>query len=190
MRAIVVCVAGLVMLSACSKKPDAAPASAPGSTAAAGPAAAAPASAPASAVAAPAPTGAPISGVYSVNGKAATLTQVTAHPDEPFDGKPVTAILFTSKDQGGDPKAFSGALFGHFGDAVLIKVNSEGQVVECEVVNSGLTHGQTASLSGVFKITDFQNTGGQISGHLTSGGPTDFFGDKIDVDLTFHTTVS
>ncbi len=33
----------------------------------------------------------------------------------------------------------------------------------------------------------YQASGGQISGHLTSGGPTDVFGQKADVDLTFHT---
>jgi hypothetical protein len=39
----------------------------------------------------------------------------------------------------------------------------------------------------VFKLQNYSAAGGQISGRLTSGGPTDVFDQKVDVDLTFHT---
>jgi hypothetical protein len=36
-------------------------------------------------------------------------------------------------------------------------------------------------------VKNYQATGGQISGVLTTGGPNDVFGQKLDVDLSFHT---
>jgi hypothetical protein len=56
------------------------------------------------------------------------------------------------------------------------------------VVHSGLQNpAGSVSIGGVFTIKDYQASGGQISGDLTTGGPTDVFGKKLDVDLTFHT---
>lgn len=178
-------VAGLVLLAACSKAPvntqSAASAALP-SAAAPSAATAAPA-APAAAVSGPA-----ISGSYTADGKPAALTQVTAHKDDPFDGTPVTALVFTAKDQGGDDKAAFDALFDKFGDAMVIKVEPDGTVIGADIVHSALkSPSGSVSISGVFTIKDYQAAGGQISGHLTTGGPTDVFGQKVDVDLTFHT---
>jgi hypothetical protein len=36
-------------------------------------------------------------------------------------------------------------------------------------------------------VKNYRAAGGQISGELTTGGPNDVFGQKVDVDLTFHT---
>jgi hypothetical protein len=57
------------------------------------------------------------------NDKPAALTQVTAHKGDPESGKPVTVLVFTTKDQAGDPKAAFNALFGKFGDALVAKVS-------------------------------------------------------------------
>jgi hypothetical protein len=169
-----------LLVAACSKAPGNAASGA--GVAAAGAASAAPAAAPAG----PA-TGAAVSGSYTVDGKAAVLTQVTAHKDDPFDGQPVTAIVFTAKDQGGDAKAADNALFGNFGDAVVVRVEPDGAVVGADLVHSGLKEQGSVSLSGALTAKNFQATGGEISGEITSGGPTDVFGQKVDVDLTFHT---
>jgi hypothetical protein len=180
--------AGLVLLVACSKAPanTQAAASAAPQSAAAQSATSAPAPV---ASAAPAAAGPAVSGRFVGNGKAATLTEVTAHPDDPFDGKPITALVFTTKDQGDDKDAAMDALFGKFGDAIVIKVEPDGTVIGADVVHSGLKTegGGSVSISGVFTITGYQAAGGQISGEVTSGGPTDVFGQKLDVDLTFHT---
>ena len=61
----------------------------------------------------------------TVDGNAAALTQVTAHPDTPVNGQPVTAIVFTEKDQGGDPQT-EDALMGNFGDARVVRVTPDG----------------------------------------------------------------
>ncbi|HEY5007912.1 MAG TPA: hypothetical protein VII42_07905 [Caulobacteraceae bacterium] len=188
MRNAFLAVAGLVLVAACSKAPantQSAVSAAPQSAVA--PSAAAAASAAPTAPAAGA-SGPAISGSYTADGKPAVLTQVTAHKDDPFDGTPVTALVFTAKDQGGDDKAAFDALFDKFGDAMVIKVEPDGTVIGADIVHSALkSPSGSVSIAGVFTIKDYQATGGQISGHLTTGGPTDVFGQKVDVDLTFHT---
>jgi hypothetical protein len=187
MRVMFVCLAGALLVGACSKAPTAAQ-----SANAAAPPAPAPAATPA---AAPAfTTGPAVSGTYTGNGKPAVLTQVTAHKDDPFDGKPITALVFTANDQGGDDKAALDALFGKFGDAIVARIEPDGTVIGADVVHSGLhspldpkSPSGSISISGVFKLENYSAAGGQISGRLTSGGPTDTFDQKVDVDLTFHT---
>jgi hypothetical protein len=174
--AIVVLAASLALMTGCSKSPP----SNAGSSASASSVAAAQSTAAASA-------GSGVSGTFSGDGKQVTLTQVTALKDDPFDGQPVTALVFSSKDQGGDPKAATNALFGNFGDALVAKVTPDGSVVETDVIHSGLQQQGSVSVSGVLKIKNFVDSGGVISGEITSSGPSDVFGKKLDVDLTFHT---
>ncbi len=183
----VVCLAGMLMMAACSKAPAGAQ-----SANTAQNAAAAPASAPPSAAATPVTpsftAGPAVSGTYTGNGKAATLTEVTAHKDDPFDGQPVTALVFTEKDQAGDDKAAMDALFGKFGDAIVARIEPDGTVIGADVVHSGLkSPSGSISISGVFMVKDYSAAGGEISGHLTSNGPVDVFDQKVEVDLTFHT---
>jgi hypothetical protein len=183
MHRTLACLAGLLLIAACSK----APAPAQGANAAPVTPAAAPQGAAASAPTV-ATTGPAVSGTFTGDGKPATLTQVTAHKDDPFDGQPVTALVFTSKDQGGDDKAAFDALFDKFGDAIVVKVEPDGTVVGADVVHAGLkSPSGSISLSGVLKLEGYSAAGGQISGHLTSGGPVDVFDQKLEVDLTFHT---
>ncbi|HZZ35913.1 MAG TPA: hypothetical protein VFE03_09320, partial [Caulobacteraceae bacterium] len=117
MRQPLICVAAVALLAACSKPAANAPkADAPAST----PAATVPA-----APAAPAVSGPAVSGAYTANGKPATLAFVSAHPDEPFSGQPVTELVFTSQDQGGVAKPGFDASFGKLGDAIVIKVHPD-----------------------------------------------------------------
>jgi hypothetical protein len=179
MRNVVLGLAGLTLLVACSKAPGNA-----GSSAA--PASAAPAAAAAAAPTAAPVTGPPVSGSYTVDGKAAVLTQVTSAKDDPFDGQPVTDVILTAKDQAGDAKPAVDALFGNFGDAIVVRIEPDGTVVGADIVHSALKEQGSVSLSGVFSVKNYQASGGQISGELTTGGPNDVFGQKVDVDLTFH----
>jgi hypothetical protein len=182
MRMTFVCLAGVLLIAACSKAPAPAQSanSATPATPAAGPQAAA--------TPAAAATGPAVSGTYTGNGKPATLTQVTAHKDDPFDGKPVTALVFTAKDQGGDDKAAFDALFNKFGDAIVAKVQPDGTVTGVDVVHSALqSPSGSISISGVFTTKDYSESGGQISGRLTSNGEVSVFDQKVAVDLTFHT---
>jgi|SRR5450432_270530 len=182
MRNMLFCLAGLALVAACSKAPTNAPAAnAAAPQASAAPPAATPAATPAFTA------GPAVSGTYLGNGKPAMLTQVTAHKDDPFDGKPVTALVFSAKDQGGDDKAAVDALFAKFGDAIVAKVEPDGTVVGVDVIHSGLqSPSGSISISGSFTMKDYSEAGGQISGHLTSNGPVDVFDQKVEADLTFH----
>jgi hypothetical protein len=131
---------------------------------------------------------APVSGVYTCDGTAAALTQITAHAGDPEGGKPVTVLVITAKDQAGDPKAAFKALFNNFGDAIVVKVFADGKVYSGDLVHSKLqAPGGSAQLFGVLKIENFSTAGGEISGRLTSGGPVDVHGQSLNVNLTFHT---
>lgn len=181
MRVIAVGLVAALILAGCSKKPEA-PAK-PG-----GAASNAPATAPATPAAPTAPSGPAVSGVFTGNGKPSTLTQVTAHKGEPFDDQPVTELVFTAKDQGADADAEMQAHFGKYGDSVVARVTPDGNVIGADIRHSGLNMpGGSVSLSGMISIKDYKNAGGQISGRLTTGGPTDVFGQTFDMNLTFHT---
>ncbi len=184
MRKAIICLAGIALIAACSKAPTDAGKSEAAAAAASGTAASAPTTpaAPTAAV-----TGPPVSGTYTANGKPAALTQVTAHTDEPFDGKPVIELVFTAKDQTGDPKAGFNALFGKLGDAITVKVQPDGTVIGANIVHAGLKREGSIAISGPITMQDYHSEGGQISGHLTSGGPIDVFDEKVAIDLTFHT---
>ena len=176
MRIALTYIAGVLLVAGCSKAPSGA---APPRAQVAAAANAAPAT--------PAGAGPPVSGVYTGNGKPATLTEVTAHKDDPFDGHPITDLVFTASAQGGDANASTDALFGKFGDAIVVRVEPDGTVVGADVVHSGLkSPSGSISISGPFSMKDYRSAGGQISGHLTSGGPVDVFDQKVEVDLTFH----
>jgi hypothetical protein len=129
--------------------------------------------------------GAP-TGTFTVNGKPAALTQVTAHKGEPERGQPVTVLVFTTKSQGGDAKAAFNALFNNFGNAVVAKVFEDGKVYSVDLVHTALDS-PTGSLQvfGTVTMKDFSTAGGTISGRLTSGGPQTARNDKWDLDLTF-----
>ena len=125
-------------------------------------------------------------GVFTVNGKPAALTQVTAFKGEPESGKPVTVLVFTTKNQGGDPKAAFNALFDKYGNAIVVKVFDDGKVYSADLVHASLdSPNGTLQVFGVLKIEDFAMAGGVISGRLTSGGVHTARNDKWDVDITF-----
>ena len=125
-------------------------------------------------------------GVFTVNGKPAALTQVTAFKGEPESGKPVTVLVFTTKNQGGDPKAAFNALFNKYGNAIVVKVFDDGKVYSADLVHASLdSPNGTLQVFGVLKIEDFAMAGGVISGRLTSGGVHTARNDKWDVDITF-----
>src|SRR5215472_10942967 len=108
-----------------------------------------------------------VSGNFKGNDKPATLTQVTAHKGEQ-SGKPVTILVFSSKDQAGDAKPDFDALFGKLGDALVVKVFADGQVYSGDIVHSNLdAPGGSIQTFGVLKIPDFKLADGKISGHMT-----------------------
>jgi hypothetical protein len=133
------------------------------------------------------PDASAVSGVYMAGGEPAALTDVTAHKDDPFGGQPVTALVFTVAPQGDDVDADSDAHNGKFGDALVVRVQPDGRIIGVDMLHHGLvkTDGYITAV-GVLSLQDYQVAGGEISGHLTSGGRVDAWGQQINVDLTFH----
>jgi hypothetical protein len=128
-----------------------------------------------------------VSGFYKGNGKPAALTQVVARKGEPESGKPVTDLVFSTKDQAGDAKPAFNALFGKFGDAIVVKIFADGKIYSVDLVHSNLdAPGGSIQVFGGFTMKDFAMAGGEISGHLSSGGEHEVHGQKWDVDLTFR----
>jgi hypothetical protein len=182
MRQAVACLAALGLVAACSKAPPA--------NAAANQASAAPSAAPAAASNAPV-SGAPVSGVYTAGGKPAVLTDISTQKDDPFDGVPVTLIVMTVQSQGGEAAASDDAHNGKFGDALIIRVEPDGTVIGSDFVHHGLDKSDGyMSQTGTLTLKDYKVADGQISGHLTSGGPAGVGATTdnqfINVDLTFH----
>lgn len=129
-----------------------------------------------------------LSGVYKGNGKPAALTQVTAQKGAPESGKPVTVLVFTTKDQADDPKAGFNALFGKYGDALVVKVWPDGSIYSTDVMHAGLNSPNgSVTVFGVMQMKDFKVANGEVSGHLTTDGPKEIQGQTWEVDLTFQT---
>jgi hypothetical protein len=187
MRAALFCLAGLMLLGACAKATPAATNTTSSSSTQTVTQTTTLTQTNATPIAPAPPAGAAVSGIFAADGQQSVLTQVSAHPDDPFDGQQVTALVFTAKDQAGDPKAADDAMFGKFGDALVIRVEPDGTVIGAQVMHAGLKGQGSVSLSGVLTLKGYTAAGGQISGEITSGGPTDVFDHKLNVDLTFHT---
>jgi hypothetical protein len=129
-----------------------------------------------------------LSGAFKVDGKAAALSQVAAYAGEAEAGQPTTVLVFSTKNQGKDPKAAFNALFAKFGDALVVKVLPDGKVFSADLVHANLSSPNgSAQVFGVVKINDFKASGGEISGEVTSGGPRDLRGQSWEIDLTFKT---
>jgi len=129
-----------------------------------------------------------LSGVYKGNGAPAALTQVAAYKGEPESGQPVTVLVLSAKSQAGSAKPAFDALFGKFGDALVVKIFPDGKVYSLDLVHSKLeSPGGSIQVFGVLKLTDFKMADGKVSGHLSSGGPSKVRDQTWEVDLTFET---
>jgi hypothetical protein len=69
-----------------------------------------------------------------------------------------------------------------------VKVFADGKVFSGDLVHSSLeSPGGSIQVFGSLTMTDFTMTGGEISGHLSSGGPRNLRDQTWEVDLTFKT---
>jgi hypothetical protein len=127
----------------------------------------------------------PVSGVFKGNGKEAKLAYVSASKGEPFAGKPTIVLVFTEKDPSKDKKPDFGAVFGKYGSALIITINQDGKIIGCQVAHAGLKKGSFTSI-GTIKMSDFKLADGKVQGKLSTGGETETFGDKWEVDIKFH----
>jgi hypothetical protein len=128
----------------------------------------------------------PVSGSFTVDGKAAKLAFVRTVKGDEFDGKPTTVVVMTEKDASKNAKPDFDANFGKFGNALIITVLPDGQIIGCQLVHTALKT-QSVSTSGNIKSVDFKNEGGVIQGKIVteSGGAIDIFDQKVEVNMSF-----
>ena len=171
LRRLIICVAALATLTACSN--GASTNAAQGNAVAQSNAAAKVAT---------------VSGTFTVDGKPSTMAFVGAYKVDPIDGKPVIAIVISPNSQAGSTNPPQDAMFQKFGDdGVVLDINPDGTFVEAIVDNKNLKS-HSITMDGGISVKNFTSNGGVISGELTTGGPIDQFGQKLNIDLTFKVT--
>ncbi len=125
-----------------------------------------------------------VTGKFLGDGKPAAIKYVFVEEHEEFDSKPAVTLIFTEKDPATSKKPSWDAGFGKLGSALILSVFYDGQIFGCEVAHSA--HKKSGfSATGEIKTTDFKIEGGNVTGHVTTGGTLDAFGQKWEVDMTF-----
>jgi len=125
-----------------------------------------------------------VTGTFTGNGKNATLNFVSARWTQPFDDKPGILLLFTEKDHSKDKKPDNGAMFGKYGNALIISLHEDGSIYSCQVVHSGMKN-KGFSSSGSIEATPFTYENGKVEGEITTNGDVDTFSEKWGVKLKF-----
>jgi len=127
-----------------------------------------------------------VSGTFKGDGKEAKLAHCTSRKGEPTAGKATTVLVFTEKDHSKDAQAEIKAGFGEFGSALIVTVDSDGEIVGCEVAHTAHKKSPFSS-TGKVRMSDYKNAGGEVMGKLSTGGEVETFKQKWQVELTFHT---
>ncbi|MEO5916426.1 MAG: hypothetical protein ABIS50_19475 [Luteolibacter sp.] len=125
-----------------------------------------------------------VTGKFIGNGKSAVLKFVIVEERDPFGDENAIGLLFTEKDPSKSKKPSFDAMFGELGSALNLSMNYEGAIFGCEVAHSAHEKKEFTSL-GRIKMTEFKIAGGNVTGHVSTGGELDTFGEKWEVDLIF-----
>ena len=126
-----------------------------------------------------------VTGTFMGNGKPAKLAYATALPGEPFSGKDTVVVVLTEKDPSKEPKPEIKAAFGNFGSALILTIDSTGDIIGCEVAHEAMEKKPFSSI-GKIKTEGFSITKNMIQSKVTTGGPMETFGQTWDVNLSFH----
>lgn len=128
-----------------------------------------------------------VSGTFSGQGKPARLAFVSTLQGREIAGRATLTLIFTEKDHTKDENPEAEASFKTYGSALIVTIFAQtGQVLACNVAhtaNAKLPFGSAGSL----KMTEYQNKGGALSGHLATAGPVAHLGQIWEADLTFKT---
>ncbi|HMJ05667.1 MAG TPA: hypothetical protein VK474_05370 [Chthoniobacterales bacterium] len=125
-----------------------------------------------------------VTGMFKGNGKEAKLAFVSARWVEPFAGKPGIQLVFTEKDHSKNQKPDFDAMFGKFGNALIISLHEDGQIYSCQVVHSAHER-KGFSAVGEIEAPDFAYEDGKVEGEITTNGPLDIFGETWEVKIKF-----
>lgn len=125
-----------------------------------------------------------VTGKFLGDGKDAKLQHLVVQRCEPFSGQPAIKLIFTEKDPSASKKPAFDAGFRKLGSALIISAKRDGSIFGCEVAHSAHAKSPFTAV-GQIRIKDFKVTDTGISGHLTTGGDDDAFGQTWNVDLSF-----
>ncbi|MEO6740610.1 MAG: hypothetical protein ABIP20_10175 [Chthoniobacteraceae bacterium] len=125
-----------------------------------------------------------VTGKFIGDGKEAAIKFVLVEERDGFDGKPALRLIFTEKDPSTAKNPSFDASFRKFGSAVVLSVFYDGQIFGCEVAHTAHKKSGFSSV-GEIKMPEFKIVGGNVTGHVSTGGTLDAFGQKWEVDLTF-----
>ena len=125
-----------------------------------------------------------VKGTFLGDGKDGNLQYLVVQTREPFSDQAAIRLIFTEKDSSKSNKPDFDAGFKKLGSALILSVFKDGSIFGCEVAHSAHPKSPFSSV-GKIKITDFKVTDTEVSGHVTTGGEDDAFGQKWNVDLTF-----
>jgi len=125
-----------------------------------------------------------VAGKFLGNRKASKLAYVTVFPAEPFNDKDAIVILFSEKDHSKKKDPWIAASFGDFGSALIVRCDLTGGIHGCEV--SHAAHEKRGfSTIGDLDFVEFDTTGGNLRGQLSTSGEQEVFGETWEADLKF-----
>ncbi len=125
-----------------------------------------------------------VTGTFLGDGKDARIQYLVVETREPFSDKPAIQLVFTEKDPSSSKRPGWDAGFKKLGSALILSVNRDGEIFGCEVAHSAHEKSPFSAI-GQIKMKEFKVTDTTVSGHVTTGGEDDAFGQKWDVDLKF-----
>lgn len=125
-----------------------------------------------------------VAGKFLGNRKTSKLAYVTVYPAEPFNDRDAIVILFSEKDHSQKQDPWIGASFGDFGSALIVRCDLTGGIHGCEV--SHAAHDKRGfSTIGDLDFVEFDTTGGNLRGQLSTNGEQEVFGETWEADLKF-----
>lgn len=131
------------------------------------------------------PVAASVKGKFTGEGKEGNLKFVSVQMEEPFNDKEAIALVFTELDHSKSAKPGFDAGFGKFGNALLLRVHvHDGGIFGCEVAHRAHSKSPFSSL-GEIRMQEFDLAGGNLKGHVSTGGVVDAFDQKWEVDIQF-----
>jgi hypothetical protein len=125
-----------------------------------------------------------VTGEFKGNGKDAHLAHVSARWSEPFAEKQGMTLVFSEKDHSKDKKPENGAMFGKFGNALIISLHEDGSIYSCQVVHGAMKNKGFSSV-GSIEAAPFTYEDGKVEGEIATNGSVDTFGETWEVKLKF-----
>jgi hypothetical protein len=131
------------------------------------------------------PVTASVKGKFTGDGKEGNLKFVSVQMTEPFSDKEAIEVIFAEQDHRKSSRPGFDAGFRKFGNALILKMFTiDGGIFGCEVAHSAHDKSPFSSV-GSIKMQEFDLSGGNLKGRVTTDGVADAIGQKWEVDLTF-----